>query len=185
MCGITGFWTRGGGGSSDPAAVLSRMTASLVHRGPDDGAVWSDADAGIHLGFRRLAIIDVSPLGAQPMASASGRYRLRVSFRPMPGPPTATARPESTSGLTTARGPSASRSTPRTASTAKPATSRTPTRTSPGCRPKAAAARITRICDLVVHFAPMSDGDNQDDETVILDCSDDAVVADAITPQAL
>ena len=31
----------------------------------------------------------------------------------------------------------------------------------------------------------MSDGDNQDDETIILDCSDDAVVADAITPQAL
>jgi len=52
------------------------MTASLVHRGPDDGAVWQDEAAGIRLGFRRLAIIDLSPAGAQPMASASGRYML-------------------------------------------------------------------------------------------------------------
>ena len=50
------------------------MTASLHHRGPDDSAVWSDNAAGVHLGFRRLAIIDTSPAGAQPMASASGRY---------------------------------------------------------------------------------------------------------------
>ena len=74
MCGITGFWTRGGAGGDDPAGVIARMTASLLHRGPDDGAVWSDDAAGIHLGFRRLAIIDTSPAGAQPMASASGRY---------------------------------------------------------------------------------------------------------------
>ena len=74
MCGITGFWRRNGSAGGDPASVIARMTQSLLHRGPDDGAVWSDDAAGIHLGFRRLAIIDTSPAGAQPMASASGRY---------------------------------------------------------------------------------------------------------------
>jgi len=74
MCGITGFWARGAAGSADPAGIVERMADSLLHRGPDDGAIWSDAAAGIHLGFRRLAIIDTSPAGAQPMQSASGRY---------------------------------------------------------------------------------------------------------------
>ncbi len=75
MCGITGFWTRGEPGNAEAAAALvERMADSLRHRGPDDGGVWSDAAAGLHLGFRRLAIIDVSAAGAQPMRSASGRY---------------------------------------------------------------------------------------------------------------
>ena len=74
MCGITGFWTRNGATGSDLAGTIERMTASLIHRGPDDGRVWTDATAGIHLGFRRLAIIDTSANGAQPMQSASGRY---------------------------------------------------------------------------------------------------------------
>ncbi len=64
----------------------------------------------------------------------------------MPGRRRAIARPASTNGSRRAAN-RASSSTRRTASTAKPATSRTPTRTSPGCRPKAAAGRITRICD--------------------------------------
>ncbi|HLG05145.1 MAG TPA: asparagine synthase (glutamine-hydrolyzing), partial [Gemmatimonadales bacterium] len=45
-------------------------------RGPDDCASWLDPEAGIGLGFRRLSIIDLSELGRQPMASASGRYQL-------------------------------------------------------------------------------------------------------------
>jgi len=52
------------------------MTAPLVHRGPDDQGVWVDEGAGIALGFRRLAILDLSPAGHQPMASASGRFQL-------------------------------------------------------------------------------------------------------------
>jgi asparagine synthase (glutamine-hydrolysing) len=50
------------------------MTDRLVHRGPDDSGVWVDAEPGIALGFRRLAIVDLSPAGHQPMVSPDGRY---------------------------------------------------------------------------------------------------------------
>ena len=50
------------------------MNETLRHRGPDDGGVWVDAEAGAVLGQRRLAIIDLSPGGAQPMQSADRRY---------------------------------------------------------------------------------------------------------------
>ena len=52
------------------------MIRPLTHRGPDGEGVWVDDAAGIALGFRRLAIIDLSPNGHQPMTSASGRFRL-------------------------------------------------------------------------------------------------------------
>ena len=52
------------------------MIRPLTHRGPDGEGVWVDEAAGIALGFRRLAIIDLSPNGHQPMTSASGRFRL-------------------------------------------------------------------------------------------------------------
>jgi asparagine synthase (glutamine-hydrolysing) len=50
------------------------MAALLKHRGPDDEGVWADERAGIAFGFCRLAVLDLSPLGHQPMRSASGRY---------------------------------------------------------------------------------------------------------------
>jgi len=49
------------------------MIRPLTHRGPDDEGVWVDEAAGIALGFRRLAIIDLSPSGHEPMTSASSR----------------------------------------------------------------------------------------------------------------
>jgi asparagine synthase (glutamine-hydrolysing) len=52
------------------------MTEALRHRGPDDGDVWIDAAAGVALGHRRLAIVDLSPAGHQPMHSDGGRYVL-------------------------------------------------------------------------------------------------------------
>jgi len=52
------------------------MIAPIRHRGPDDHGVWTDAAAGAALGFRRLAILDLSALGHQPMASAGGRFTL-------------------------------------------------------------------------------------------------------------
>ncbi len=50
------------------------MASSVVHRGPDDSGVWVDAHAGVALGHRRLAVIDLGESGAQPMVSSSGRW---------------------------------------------------------------------------------------------------------------
>jgi asparagine synthase (glutamine-hydrolysing) len=73
MCGIAGIWRRNGGNAAETA---QRMALRIAHRGPDDSGVWHDAGAGIALGFRRLAIIDLTPAGHQPMQSASGRYTI-------------------------------------------------------------------------------------------------------------
>jgi len=75
MCGIAGFWKNASGRSVDKLeGIVSTMAKTLVHRGPDDSGAWSDPDAGIALGHRRLSIIDVSKAGHQPMLSADGRF---------------------------------------------------------------------------------------------------------------
>ena len=73
MCGWAGFW-KDSRPRDELEACARRMADTLIHRGPDDGGVWADAESGIALGFRRLAIIDLSPQGHQPMQSQSGRY---------------------------------------------------------------------------------------------------------------
>lgn len=74
MCGLTGYIDHRPATRQTREAIVSAMAQMLYHRGPDDGGAWVDAEAGVALGFRRLSIIDLSPLGHQPMVSASGRY---------------------------------------------------------------------------------------------------------------
>jgi asparagine synthase (glutamine-hydrolysing) len=76
MCGIAGLLTANGFTAERLTDDLQKMTRTLVHRGPDDGGVWCDAAAGAGFGHRRLSIVDLSPLGHQPMASRSGRYTI-------------------------------------------------------------------------------------------------------------
>lgn len=73
MCGVVGFCGLDGGGQTLRETVRS-MADSVRSRGPDDSGVFVDETAGLGLGHRRLAILDLSPLGHQPMASACGRY---------------------------------------------------------------------------------------------------------------
>lgn len=73
MCGIAGF-ALAAPGIAAPDSVLQQMTHSLVHRGPDDSGTWLQPAAGIGLGHRRLAIVDLSQSGHQPMRSASRRF---------------------------------------------------------------------------------------------------------------
>ena len=54
--------------------LASQMADYIVHRGPDDSGLWVDAGTGIALAFRRLAILDLSPTGHQPMLSADSDY---------------------------------------------------------------------------------------------------------------
>ncbi len=76
MCGISGIWWPEGRRQEEAEAVAAGMAARLHHRGPDACGVWADGAAGIALGHARLSILDLSPAGAQPMASASGRLVL-------------------------------------------------------------------------------------------------------------
>jgi asparagine synthase (glutamine-hydrolysing) len=74
MCGVVGLFAPDGLAVDGGAGMVTAMARSLAHRGPDDHGAWIDAAAGVALGHRRLSIIDISPLGHQPMTSGSGRY---------------------------------------------------------------------------------------------------------------
>jgi asparagine synthase (glutamine-hydrolysing) len=74
VCGLAGILSGKSFSHDELQRVTKRMSDAIVHRGPDDDGVWVDADAGIGLGFRRLAIVDLSAEGHQPMRSATGRY---------------------------------------------------------------------------------------------------------------
>ncbi|MCK4829367.1 asparagine synthase (glutamine-hydrolyzing), partial [bacterium] len=71
MCGFAGYFSKT---TEVSESICHKMIDSLRHRGPDDSGVWVDSASGIALGHRRLSIQDLSPLGYQPMHSASGRY---------------------------------------------------------------------------------------------------------------
>jgi len=74
MCGIAGIV-----GPPEQRALVQRMMDQFAHRGPDGEGLWStplDADRSVHLGHRRLAILDLSAAGAQPMLDATGDIAL-------------------------------------------------------------------------------------------------------------
>ncbi len=75
MCGFVGFVALGNGAYCDDANLV-RAGDAIAHRGPDDAGVWLADDARAGLSFRRLAILDVSRHGHQPMVCADGRYVL-------------------------------------------------------------------------------------------------------------
>jgi asparagine synthase (glutamine-hydrolysing) len=77
LCGIAGVWAPERG-SDELAAAASEMGNVLRHRGPDGSGVWTDAQSGVALSHRRLAIVDLTEAGRQPMVSVSGRFA--VSF---------------------------------------------------------------------------------------------------------
>ncbi|RCU45157.1 asparagine synthase (glutamine-hydrolyzing) [Corallincola holothuriorum] len=75
MCGIAGF--------IDPSATrvsaestIKQMVGRLHHRGPDSAGHWFSEHSGVVLGHARLAVVELSPLGAQPMLSSCGQYSL-------------------------------------------------------------------------------------------------------------
>src|SRR6476646_9485721 len=76
MCGLAGIFTRPCYTHDALHEIVSRMTAPIAHRGPDDLCIWLDAQAGVALGFRRLAIIDLSSNGHQPMRSRTERFTI-------------------------------------------------------------------------------------------------------------
>jgi len=75
MCGISGFIDKTTSKKNGELVdIITAMSDTLRHRGPDDKGAWVDEDCGVALGHRRLSIIDTSAAGHQPMESASGRY---------------------------------------------------------------------------------------------------------------
>lgn len=81
MCGVVGIWMPAGmpSGSESLLEVVRRMTSAIAHRGPDGEGMWSDVGAGLYLGHRRLAILDLTAAGRQPMVATSGRYVIVVN----------------------------------------------------------------------------------------------------------
>lgn len=75
MCGLTGLWAPGRGlAKAELLQTATRMANSLEHRGPDDVGSWTDPAAGLALGHRRLAVVELSAAGSQPMMSSCGRF---------------------------------------------------------------------------------------------------------------
>jgi asparagine synthase (glutamine-hydrolysing) len=78
MCGIAGLFRPGGADEEQLAGIARHMTERLAYRGPDASGFWTHASAGVAFGHRRLAVIELSEAGAQPMRSDCGR--LTITF---------------------------------------------------------------------------------------------------------
>jgi asparagine synthase (glutamine-hydrolysing) len=76
MCGVAGFINLKHSNKANSINILKKMLSKIEHRGPDGEGVWTDHDCKIFLGHRRLAIIELSDAGHQPMVSSSGRHVL-------------------------------------------------------------------------------------------------------------
>ena len=74
MCGIAGFLNTGNCTFQNYEGVVNGMALAIRHRGPDSAGTWFDVETGVAFGHRRLAIVDLTSAGAQPMHSASGQY---------------------------------------------------------------------------------------------------------------
>ena len=74
MCGFAGVYSPKGHLQDSFIEILQSAGSAIRHRGPDDSGVWIDKNSGVGLVHRRLSIQDLSPAGAQPMVSPSGRY---------------------------------------------------------------------------------------------------------------
>lgn len=72
MCGIAGFVNF----HKDKKKNITKMMDRMVHRGPDAGGIWESEDGNVTFGHRRLAIVDLTEGGLQPMASHSGRFEI-------------------------------------------------------------------------------------------------------------
>ena len=75
MCGIAGVLTRGGDGGAVDAAV-DAMRCAIRHRGPDDEGKWRSDDGHAVFAHTRLAVLDLTPAGHQPMSTSDGRYTI-------------------------------------------------------------------------------------------------------------
>ena len=73
MCGIVGYSSKAGIASEDIGLAMAKRIKS---RGPDAAGVWVDEAAGLVLAHRRLAILDLSDAGQQPMVSVNGQLIL-------------------------------------------------------------------------------------------------------------
>ena len=77
MCGISGVMDVTGRERPEELQLFAtRMAAELAHRGPDGEGVWADPEGRVSLSHRRLAVIDLSEAGHQPMRSRNGRWVL-------------------------------------------------------------------------------------------------------------
>ncbi len=74
MCGIAGYFSTQGEHEAQAHAILRRMQSAIAHRGPDGQGIWMSPQRDAGLAHVRLAILDLSPGGAQPMTSADGRF---------------------------------------------------------------------------------------------------------------